>query len=149
MASSYLYVLFNEAVKKYKQKRLSQKVYLHYHKQFPMLHQLKQYLLSLTCLAFSFAGNSAPPLKPEKLTTEYLVNPLGIDVTQPRLSWTLVSGARAQKQSAYELIVSDNEKDIVAGTGTAWSSGKVPSSQSLHINMRASHCVRLPDIIGG
>jgi alpha-L-rhamnosidase len=108
-------------------------MYPHYFKQFPMLPQLKRYLLSLTCLAFSFAGNSASPLKPEKLTTEYLVNPLGIDVTQPRLGWTLVSGQRAQKQSAYEVIVSDNEGDIVAGTGNAWATGKVPSSQSLHV----------------
>ena len=98
-----------------------------------MFHQLKQYLLLLSCLVFSFIGKSASPLKADKLRTEYLVNPLGLDVAQPRLSWTLISGQRAQKQSAYELIVSDNEKDIVAGTGNMWASGKVASSQSLHI----------------
>lgn len=84
------------------------------------------FLLSLFCL---FA-HAVSPVQPAKLTTEFLENPLGIDVGSPRLSWTLVSTQRSQKQSAYELVVSDNEKDVLAGKGNVWQTGKVISRQS-------------------
>ena len=44
-------------------------------------------------------GNVRPsgdPLTVQKLRCEYLVDPLGIDVAQPRLSWTLESKQRGQ-----------------------------------------------------
>jgi alpha-L-rhamnosidase len=40
---------------------------------------------------------------------------------------------RNQFQSAYEIIVSDNLKDIQQNKGNVWQSGKVNSSQNLHI----------------
>lgn len=92
----------------------------------------KIHLLLLFCF-FSLLTQAASPLKTEKLTTEYLVNPLGIDVLSPRLSWILISTQRSQKQTAYELLVSDNEKDILAGKGNVWQTGKVSSSQSNNI----------------
>lgn len=81
-----------------------------------------------TCIAFA-----ASPLKPDVLTCEYIVNPLGIDMYAPRLSWTLASSARAQSQSAYEIIVSTNENDIRSGRGNVWETKKVATPQSLHI----------------
>jgi len=77
-------------------------------------------------------------LKPGKLTCDYQVNPFGIDVSNPDLSWTVVSGKRNQSQSAYELIVSDNLTDISNFTGNVWSTGKVVSSQTLHIYFSGS-----------
>ena len=58
-----------------------------------------------------------PSLRPGTLTCEYIENPLGIDTKLPRLSWTFESTERNQSQSAYELIVSDNVKDIQQGRG--------------------------------
>jgi alpha-L-rhamnosidase len=84
-------------------------------------------------LGLSFFTQASSPLQPGRLTCEYIENPLGIDSRSPRLSWTLVSGERNQSQSAYELIVSDNEKDILQGRGAAWSTGKINSSQTIHI----------------
>ena len=55
-------------------------------------------------------------MKAIRLRTEYLVNPLGIDVQHPRLMWNCEGGV---KQSAYQ-IVTDN-----------WDSGKVETS-SMH-----------------
>jgi len=72
-------------------------------------------------------------LKPGKLTCEYLENPLGIDTARPRFSWTLVSDGRNQKQLAYELIVSDNREDIERLNGNMWKTGKMTTSQSLHL----------------
>ncbi len=37
-------------------------------------------------------------LAPQKLRCEYRVNPVCLDVTQPRLSWTLTSDQRWQNQ---------------------------------------------------
>lgn len=76
---------------------------------------------------------AVPPLQPARLTCEYLENPLGIDVQQPRLSWTFVANERNQSQSAYELLVSDQLKEISAGRGNVWTTGKITTARSLHI----------------
>ena len=62
---------------------------------------------------------------PVGLKCEYTVNPLGIDTLKPRLSWTLESARRGQKQTAYQIIVADK-----------WDSGKVTSSKSVHVVYR-------------
>jgi len=67
------------------------------------------------------------------LRCEYLVNPLGIDITQPRLSWVLESSTRGQKQTAYRVIVASNEKDLNDNNGDLWDSGKMTSDQSAQI----------------
>ncbi|GCE18531.1 glycoside hydrolase family 78 protein [Dictyobacter kobayashii] len=70
---------------------------------------------------------------PVLLRCEYLINPLGIDATPPRLSWqieTTSSTQRAIKQSAYQILVSSTESGLVEGKGDLWDSGKILSSQS-------------------
>ena len=59
-------------------------------------------------------------MKAINLKTEYLTNPIGIDITEPRLSWNCEVGV---KQSAYQIIAKDAEGDEV------WDSGKVESNQ--------------------
>ncbi len=56
-------------------------------------------------------------MKAINLRTEYLVNPVGIDIQHPRLMW-ICDGA-GRKQTAYQIVT---EK---------WDSGKV-SSSSMH-----------------
>jgi len=43
---------------------------------------------------------TAGDLQPTCLRCEHLVDPLGIDTRQPRLSWQLESAARGQRQAA-------------------------------------------------
>ena len=57
--------------------------------------------------------------------TELKTSPLGIDISDPRLSWELRSEARGTFQTAYEIILSDNQKDAENGSGTVWQTGKV------------------------
>lgn len=90
-------------------------------------------LLSVFFCVCSAVATAASPLRPQRLTCEYIENPLGIDVQKPRFSWTLVSDQRAQTQTAYELIVSDNRADAQNGKGNVWQSGKIQSGQSLHV----------------
>ena len=62
-------------------------------------------------------------IKAINLKTEYLQNPLGIDIVRPRFMWN-VDGA--VKQTAYQIIAKVNGK-------TVWNSGKVESSSMTHI----------------
>ena len=71
--------------------------------------------------------NKISDLKITHLRCEYLKNPLGIDVVQPRLSWVMGSSERGLKQTAYRIIVSSSEEILQKNTGDLWDSGKVKS----------------------
>ena len=64
------------------------------------------------------------------LRCEYRVDPLGVDVTKPRLSWLLESDRRDQVQSAYQILVACCKKCLAQNKGELWDSGKVNSSRS-------------------
>ena len=68
-------------------------------------------------------------MKAINLKTEYLVNPVGIDIQKPCLMWNCEGGI---KQSAYRIVA-------VSGGKTVWDSGKVNSS-----SMRAEYPDCLP-----
>lgn len=70
-------------------------------------------------------------LKVTGLRTEYAVNPLGIDVRKPRLSWQIQSERRDVLQSAYHIRVAGSETDLAAGRNLIWDSGKVASPESI------------------
>ncbi len=70
-------------------------------------------------------------VKPGRLTCEYLENPLGLDTHTPRFSWTLLSSARNQVQTAYEIVVDEQLND--SKKQKVWASGKITSDQSIHI----------------
>ncbi|MBT3201973.1 MAG: family 78 glycoside hydrolase catalytic domain [Phycisphaerales bacterium] len=68
-----------------------------------------------------------------ELKCEYAVNPLGVDTTAPRFSWTLESTKRGQMQLAYRLLVASSAKKLAADIGDKWDSGKIASSQSVNV----------------
>lgn len=57
-------------------------------------------------------------MKAINLKCEYLINPIGIDIQNPRLMWNCDGGI---KQTAYRIVAKSDEK-------TVWDSGKVLSS---------------------
>jgi len=63
------------------------------------------------------------------LTVEYLEQPLGIDVTQPRFGWQMQapSNSRGFRQTAYQIVVRNPSQEVV------WDSGKVSSGLSVGI----------------
>ncbi|MCU0962641.1 MAG: family 78 glycoside hydrolase catalytic domain, partial [Pirellulaceae bacterium] len=67
------------------------------------------------------------------LRCEYLINPLGIDVEKPRLSWVLQSDVRGQQQTAYRVLVARSQAALAQGRGDLWDSGKVSSTQSAQV----------------
>ena len=62
----------------------------------------------------------------KNLLTENLTNPIGLDEKLPRFSWQLSSDMRNSSQNAYEIKVS-------AGKTAVWNSGKIVTSQSVHV----------------
>src|SRR5437016_10322831 len=72
---------------------------------------------------------------PVQLRCEYLVNPLGIDVSRPRLSWMLNDDRRGARQSGYQVQVASSRGGAVPDSPAElhWDSGKVDSDQSVHV----------------
>ncbi len=85
-------------------------------------------LLTLILTCWAVAGQSGAPAS--GLTCEYLVNPLGIDVARPRLSWLLSPGARGRAQTAYRVLVASSSENLSKDRGDVWDSGRVNSTQS-------------------
>lgn len=67
------------------------------------------------------------------LKVEYIANPAGLDIREPRLSWSLAADARAQRQSAYQVIVASSADLLAAGRGDVWDTGKVKSRETFGI----------------
>ncbi|OZB98240.1 family 78 glycoside hydrolase catalytic domain [Paenibacillus sp. XY044] len=65
--------------------------------------------------------------------TEYLTEPLGLDVLQPRLFWKIASDERHVHQSAYRILVSASRDSLSRDVGEMWDSGRLESDQSTHI----------------
>ena len=96
-------------------------------------YSLALLIVSLTAVGTLKTSCAADGVRVADMKCEQLVNPLGIDVTEPRLSWVLTSGQRAQKQTAYRLLVASSADKLDKNVGDLWDTGKVESSQSIHV----------------
>jgi alpha-L-rhamnosidase len=74
----------------------------------------------------------------QNTTCEMLVNPMGIDVLQPRLSWEILSDKHDVKQKSYEILVASSIEKLDANEGDLWNSEKVDSQQSIHVSYNGS-----------
>jgi len=76
----------------------------------------------------AFAKNSVRDLR-----CEYKIDPVGIDVSQPRLSWKIISDETNVMQSAYEIKVATLEQALKEDKNLLWESGKIQSDQSINV----------------
>ena len=83
------------------------------------------------CLCVHASGTEA--VRQVDLRCENLTNPVGIDETEPRLSWRLKSEVSGEKQTAYHVLVASSRDGCEKGIGDLWDSGKVDSEQSIHV----------------
>ncbi len=72
-------------------------------------------------------------LIPARLRCENLVNPLGVDLSNPRLSWIVTADQRGQRQTAYQVLVAGTLETLRANRGDLWDSGKVESDDTIAI----------------
>ena len=92
--------------------------------------KLSHMLIALTCFG---AISSATPVR---LRCEYVRNPLGIDVSAPRLSWQSDSTERNWKQAAYQVLVATSSDRLASGQADVWDSAKIESDDSVGIAYR-------------
>lgn len=90
-------------------------------------------ILFIPYLSCALYCTSLSNFYPVELICEYENNPLGIDIERPRLGWKIASSQKQQKQTAYEIIVSSSLENIKRDKGDVWNSGKIISSQSIHV----------------
>ncbi|MBI5832510.1 MAG: family 78 glycoside hydrolase catalytic domain [Armatimonadetes bacterium] len=77
----------------------------------------------LTLLLLNLIAAPAPAVDPR---CEYLAEPLGLDIAQPRFSWRLESAERGCRQTAWQIAVR-------AGDAAAWDSGRVESDATAQV----------------
>ena len=61
---------------------------------------------------------------------EYHVNPIGIGMPEPRLSWRIDDGRQGSRQVAYRVLGVVGRE---GGDADLWDSGRVESDQSIHV----------------
>ncbi|MCK4749710.1 MAG: family 78 glycoside hydrolase catalytic domain, partial [Bacteroidales bacterium] len=75
-----------------------------------------------------------PDLRVSELKTEGLVNPIGIHVKVPRLSWIIESTQKGEKQTAYNILVASSKENLDKNIGDLWNSQKVKSEKSVSVS---------------
>jgi alpha-L-rhamnosidase len=93
--------------------------------------------LLLCGLLYSTAsGATGSVCHPDRLRCEYLVNPIGIDVVNPRFDWVLDAPASAPRnlsQAAWQILVASTPELLSKDQGDLWDSGKVTSGDTTGI----------------
>ncbi len=87
---------------------------------------MKITLLPLLLLVFQLNAQ-----QPVNLQCEHLVNPLGIDVPSPRLSWQLDDPRMGAKQTSFQILVDTDSLAVLEGIGKVWNSGRITSDSML------------------
>ncbi len=89
----------------------------------------QNFITFLLLVSLLLSTNIYAEIKLENLQVNYQTTPLGIDLVKPRFSWkmTAVEAKRGLKQTAYQIVVVDeNNREL-------WNTGKVNSDTSLGI----------------
>lgn len=83
----------------------------------------------------------ASAMEVTSLRCEYRTNPQGIDEAVPRLSWRIESDQRGVKQTACQILVATSEALLAQDKGDCWDSGRMETSQSVHVEYAGSPLV--------
>ena len=65
------------------------------------------------------------------LKSEYLVNPIGLDVKTPRFTWKIKDQRRGAIQKAYKISVGTDSTKVAEGNGSHWNTGKINSDNQM------------------
>jgi hypothetical protein len=84
-------------------------------------------------LGLFFTAVTTGAMNVANLSCEYRTDPLGVDVAQPRLSWSLQSSQRGEWQTAYQVLVASSQTLLDQNIGDLWDSGMVTANQQNQI----------------
>ncbi|MDR6561985.1 MULTISPECIES: family 78 glycoside hydrolase catalytic domain [unclassified Arcicella] len=93
----------------------------------------KHIFLFVAIVLFASFSKQDASIQLQNLRCEMLVNPEGIDVVKPRLSWEITTSQRNVQQVAYQILVASTPEKLAANEGDLWNSGKVLSDESIHV----------------
>src|SRR6478735_6409876 len=99
-----------------------------------MIPKFRALIFAVAVMATAATRGAEPTLAIDDTRCEHLVNPLGIDARQPRLTWTLKTvdpQARGLAQKAFQVLVAATKEELAQDKGTRWDSGEVESDQSV------------------
>ncbi|WP_164975208.1 family 78 glycoside hydrolase catalytic domain [Lutibacter sp. HS1-25] len=92
---------------------------------------MKQF--SLTVLTFFYVACLSAQVQAVSLKCEYLTNPEGVDMQDPRFFWKLDSEEEGQCQTYYQVLVATSKANLDNNIGDAFDSKKVKSAKSTQI----------------
>lgn len=89
------------------------------------------------------ASGLAAEIRVTSLKCEFAVDPLGVDVAQPRLFWQVASDERGQRQTAWQILAASSAEALAADRGDLWDSGKVASDETTFIRYAGARLASL------
>ncbi|MGD9555628.1 MAG: family 78 glycoside hydrolase catalytic domain [Mangrovibacterium sp.] len=96
----------------------------------------KTILLFIGFVVAAYSGHAQVEVR--NLLVENKVNPVGIAEMYPRLSWQLESSKRNVSQTAFDIRVSESTETLLSGRELIFSTGKIPSDQSVYVPFTGS-----------
>jgi alpha-L-rhamnosidase len=89
-----------------------------------------KYLVLLSLLVAHLGGAA---LHIDRMECEHRTNPLGLDTTKPRLTWTFRPDGttHGQRQTAYQIQVASSLFALQSDSANLWDSGKVESAETV------------------
>ena len=93
------------------------------------------FFLQILCVFFLIPGSYSKTMagiEVKNLLCEYQINPIGIGVLNPRISWQLSSSEKEFLQSGYELRFAASLAGLRSGD-LIWTTGKVNSAKSVNV----------------
>ena len=96
-----------------------------------MWTSLRMFCVVALGLVFMTPARPSRAITASELRCDYRVHPLDIDNLQPCLGWVLHSDRRAERQSAYQILVATRRDRLFPEKTDLWNSGKVHSANSV------------------
>jgi len=81
----------------------------------------------------SRAADGSGTLTVTALRCEYATDPLGVDTPSPRLFWQIAANRRAERQTAYRVLVASSLDMLARDNGDLWDSGRVESDDTIQV----------------
>lgn len=103
---------------------------------------LVAFMWTLCVQELGAAEMNAASVEVANLRCEYLTNPLGLDVPEPRLSWELHAvdaTLRGQRQTSYQIQIASSADLLLRGDADIWDSGIATSDKSVNIVYGGKH----------
>lgn len=83
------------------------------------------------CISLSFSLGTQAQVRLQQLQCEHLINPIGIDAVQPRLSWQMQSEEKGIRQIAYQVFAAKDSGQLIRERSVTWNSGKIENDSQL------------------